>query len=251
VDHSSPQQREPGPAVHLAFEYLQPMHLTFHQTITPRHPHDRADRHGLLHAEGNLTSKTDTTNDHVTTYAYDHRNRLIGVTEKYDTDAVVMQATYTYDALDRRIATEVDLDGAGPNDPVTRWTVYDGQNPYADVDGSGNFNMRYLYAPAVDALLARTDSTEATSWYLPDRLGTIRDVVNTAGTVTYHAAYDGFGSITSETGTGGDRFAAGASPQAAETLRGSSVRPRRRGLASEAPATRFRHVSVFNSWLIR
>jgi len=94
-------------------------------------------------AEGNLEAKTDTTNDHVTTYAYDHRNRLVGVTEKDDTDAVVMQATYTYDALDRRIATEVDDDGAGPNDPVTRWTVYDGQNPYADFDGSGDFDTRY------------------------------------------------------------------------------------------------------------
>jgi len=63
-----------------------------------------------------------------------------------------------------------------------------------------------LLGPAVDALLARTDSTEATSWYLPDRLGTIRDVVDTAGTVTYHAAYDSFGQITSQSGGGGDRF---------------------------------------------
>jgi len=117
-----------------------------------------------------------------------------------------MRATYTYDALDRRIATEVDDDGAGPNDPVTRWTVYDGQNPYADFDGSGNLDTRYLHGLAIDELLARTDDGGNTDWYLPDRLGTIRDIVDDTGASLYHAAYDGFGSITSETGTGGDRF---------------------------------------------
>jgi len=31
-------------------------------------------------------------------------------------------------------------------------------------------------------------------------------VVDTAGTVTYHAAYDSFGALTSQSGGGGDRF---------------------------------------------
>jgi len=104
------------------------------------------------------------------------------------------------------IASDIDDDGAGLGAPETTWTVYDGLNPYADFDGSGNFDVRYLYAPAIDALLARTDASENTSWYLPDRLGTIRDVVDTAGTVTYHAAYDSFGALTSQSGGGGDRF---------------------------------------------
>jgi len=168
-------------------------------------------------SEGNLTSKTDTTNDHVTTYAYDHRNRLIGVTEKDDTDAVVMQATYTYDALDRRIATEVDDDGAGLGAAEATWTVYDGANPYADVDGAGGLDTRYLHGPAIDELLARTDDAGGTDWYLPDRLGTIWDIVDDTGASLYHAAYDGFGSITSETGTGGDRFGFTGRERDAET----------------------------------
>jgi len=54
--------------------------------------------------------------------------------------------------------------------------------------------------------LARTDDGGNTDWYLPDRLGTIRDIVDDTGASLYHAAYDSFGQITSETGTGGDRF---------------------------------------------
>ena len=36
-----------------------------------------------------------------------------------------MQATYTYDALGRRIGTKVDDDGSGPDPAVQTWMVYD------------------------------------------------------------------------------------------------------------------------------
>ena len=120
--------------------------------------------------------------------------------------AATMQATYTYDALDRRIGTQVDPDGSGPSAPVQTWTAYDGQNPYADYNAAGAAQQRYLYGPAVDALLARTDGGGTTAWYLTDKQGTVRDVATTAGTVLDHVAYDGFGNVTGETGAGGDRF---------------------------------------------
>ena len=157
-------------------------------------------------AEGHTTARTDTATGKVTTFAYDHRDRLVGATTKTSGGAVTMQATYTYDALGRRIATEVDADGAGAGPAVKTWTVFDGEDPYADFNGSGTLQQRYLYGPAIDALLARTDSGGTTAWYLPDRLGSVRDVVSTAGTVIYHAAYASFGALTSSTGTGGDRF---------------------------------------------
>ena len=157
-------------------------------------------------AEGHTTARTDTSTGKVTSFAYDHRNRLTGATTKTSGGAVTMQATYTYDALGRRISTEVDADGAGAGPAVTTWTVFDGENPYADFNGSGTLQQRYLHGPAIDALLARTDSGGATAWYLPDRLGSVRDLVSTAGTVLYHAAYASFGATTSSTGAGGDRF---------------------------------------------
>ena len=65
----------------------------------------------------------------MTTYTYDYRNRLTEVTV-----GGTIVATYTYDALDRRI---------GIKDSGTQtWTVYDGTsadaNPYADFNGSGS-----------------------------------------------------------------------------------------------------------------
>src|SRR5262249_36575630 len=44
-------------------------------------------------------------------------------------------------------------------------------------------------------------------WYLGDRLGTVRYVANTAGTVLDHVVYDSFGNIVTETNaSNGDRF---------------------------------------------
>ncbi|WP_074307246.1 RHS repeat-associated core domain-containing protein [Singulisphaera sp. GP187] len=72
---------------------------------------------------------------------------------------------------------------------------------------AGTLRTRYLHGPAVDMLLARTDATGATAWYLADRLGSIRDLANTAGTVIDHVVYDSFGRVTAESNpSAGDRF---------------------------------------------
>ena len=150
-------------------------------------------------AEGNLAAKTETSTGNVWSYTYDIRNRMTGVTEKNSGGTVIYQASYTYDALDRRIATTVN--------GTTTWTVYDGQNTYADFSGAGTLKTRYLYGPAVDALLARTDSSGTTAWYLTDRLGSVRDLASTSGTALDHLAYDAYGNIVSESNpTNGDRF---------------------------------------------
>ena len=149
-------------------------------------------------AEGNLSIKTDTSTGKVTTYSYDFRNRLTGVIQRSSLGVTLNQATYTYDSQNRRI---------GINDNGTQtWTVYDGQNTYADFNGAGTLQNRYLYGPAVDELLARTSAAGTSAWYLTDKLGTVRDIANTSGTVIFHAAYDSYGKQTSTTGSGGDRF---------------------------------------------
>ena len=146
-----------------------------------------------------LAAKTETTTGNVWSYTYDIRNRMTGVTEKNSGGTVIYQASYTYDALDRRIATTVN--------GTTTWTVYDGQNTYADFSGAGVLKTRYLYGPAVDALLARTDASGTTAWYLTDRLGSVRDLASTSGGLLDHLAYDAYGNIVSESNpTNGDRF---------------------------------------------
>ena len=122
-----------------------------------------------------ITSKTGST---TTTYTYDYRNRLTEVT----TGGTVV-ATYTYNALDQRI---------GVKDSGTQtWTVYDGTsadaNPYADFNGSGSLTERYLFGAGVvngavvDEILARTSSGGTTAWYLTDKLGSVRDIVEHVG----------------------------------------------------------------------
>jgi hypothetical protein len=97
-----------------------------------------------------------------------------------------------YDALDRRIG----VDDSG----TQTWTVYDGAgadaDPYADFNSSGSLTERYLHGPGVvlgavvDELLARTSSGGTTAWYLPDNLGSMRDVVSIAAVVQDHVVYD-------------------------------------------------------------
>jgi len=151
---------------------------------------------------GNMISaKTGST---ITTYTYDYRNRLTEVT----TGGSVV-ATYTYNALDQRI-------GIKDNSTQT-WTVYNGSDadatPYADFNGSGSLTQRYLYGPGVvngavvDELLARTSAGGTTAWYLPDKLGSVRDIVSPTGTELDHVVYDSFGNVLTETNaTNGDRF---------------------------------------------
>ncbi|GIW88249.1 MAG: hypothetical protein KatS3mg108_2573 [Isosphaeraceae bacterium] len=163
-------------------------------------------------AEGNMTTRTQlngagTADDEVTTFAYDHRNRLTGATSTVN-GAVTMRATYAYDPVDRRIRTDVDLDGAGAGAATVTWTAYDGQNAYADFNSAGAVVKRYLFALGLDELLARTDANGSNAdWYLVDRLGTVRDVVDATTVASeWHAGYAAFGAIVTQTGAGGDRY---------------------------------------------
>ncbi len=157
---------------------------------------------------GNLVSQTNTSTHVTTTYTYDYHNRLTNVTV-----GGTVLATYTYDALGRRIG--IDDNGS------QTWTVYDGTSadaqPYADfsVGSSGGsiLSQRYLSGPGVidgavvDQLLARTSASGSTAWYLPDKLGSVRDIVSSLGTVLDHVVYDSFGNIVTETNAAnGDRF---------------------------------------------
>jgi YD repeat-containing protein len=140
-----------------------------------------------------------------TTFTYDYRNRLTGVEQ-----GGTFIATYVYNALNQRIG--INDSGGGQT-----WTVYDGKNPfaepYADFNSSGTLTERYLHGPGVvngavvDELLARTSSGGTTAWYLTDKLGSVRDIVSSAGTAIDHIVYDSFGNIVTETSaSNGDRF---------------------------------------------
>ncbi|MCI0683553.1 MAG: RHS repeat-associated core domain-containing protein [Gemmataceae bacterium] len=65
---------------------------------------------------------------------------------------------------------------------------------------------RRLYLDAVDAVFARIDDAGNLDWYLTDRLGSIRDIMDDASTIQDHIDYGGFG-VADETEPGyGDRY---------------------------------------------
>ncbi len=89
----------------------------------------------------------------------------------------------------------------------TRWTFYDGLNPYADFDSGGTLTKRYMYGREIDSLLARWSPSDTFDWYLGDMQGTVRDIADKNAVIQDHITYDAFGKVLSESSPStGDRF---------------------------------------------
>jgi RHS repeat-associated protein len=150
--------------------------------------------------EGNLLTQTRISDGQVTALTWDYRNRLTEVTVKTSGGTLLQDDKFTYDVEDRRIGKSTLASGQ-------TWTSYDGQNPYADFNSSGSLTARYLYGLNVDQLFAKMNSSNTTTWYLRDLNNSVRELVNTNGTMLDQLTYDSFGNILSETSpSNGDRF---------------------------------------------
>jgi RHS repeat-associated protein len=153
-------------------------------------------------ADGNMITSTSTSTHDVWTYTYNFLNLMTGAVEKTSTGTILAQVTYTYDALDNRI-------GMDENGTQT-WTLYDGSDPVMDFNSSGSLEMRYLNGPTgdlVDTVIARESAGGTIAWYLPDRLGTIRDLLNNSGSIIDHVDYSAFGTQLDESSpSNGDRM---------------------------------------------
>ena len=114
-----------------------------------------------------------------------------------------MAATYTYDALGRRIG----IDDSG----TQTWTVYNGKtaddNPYADFNSSAGLKMRYVDGLAVDEVLGQTDSSGNVDWYLTDQLGSVVELASTTSGALDEIVYDPYGNVVTQTNAANaDRF---------------------------------------------
>jgi RHS repeat-associated protein len=149
--------------------------------------------------EGNVKTKTRISDGQVTTFTWDYRNRLTEVVVKTSGGTVLQDDKFTYDVEDRRIGKNTLSGGQ-------MWTLYQGDNPYADFNSSGTLTYRYLYGSRLDTLLARFDGTN-TVWYLTDEFGSVRQLVSTSGTTLDQLTYDSFGNtLTESSPANGDRF---------------------------------------------
>jgi RHS repeat-associated protein len=174
-------------------------------------------------AEGNLTKKSKGASDETWVYSYDERNQLIGV-QKQQTDGgtVLTRATYMYDVYGNRVEKQVWTSASGTT--TTRFALDGWKNPvdgssqpyalkgnenfdvWAELDGSNQLTMRRLFGDGVDQLAARISSGGTVAWYLTDRLGSVRNLTNSSGTLLGTLVYDGYGNVTTDTsGANGDQ----------------------------------------------
>jgi len=156
--------------------------------------------------EGNRLSKTTIVTGESVEYVYDHRNRLTHVIFKDSLGVASKQVRYTYDVNDLRIATEIDASADGTYEQVERF-VLDGSgrgNILLVFDQTSSLTHRYLHGPTTDQILAEEVISAGSStlhWFLEDHMGSIRDVIDNAGTTIDHIVYDTFGNIASQTST--------------------------------------------------
>ena len=122
---------------------------------------------------------------------------------------------YVYDAFNRLIHKELDVDGDGTGTATDTFWIHDGNQAVLQFDGdtAADLSHRYLWGNAVDQLLA--DETvddggvEDVLWPLTDNLGTVRDLATyddatDTTTIANHKAYDAFGNVRSETNSAVD-----------------------------------------------
>ncbi len=127
-------------------------------------------------ANGNLTSKTDTSG--TWQYSWDYENRLTQVTRP---DGQIV--TYKYDALGRRIERS-------KGGQWTRFT-YDGADVVRDA-GSDGSTVEYTNGLSVDEKLTQRTNGGAL-YFVADHLGSTRAITDSAGNVVETQQYDAFG----------------------------------------------------------
>ena len=153
--------------------------------------------------EGNRTARyksttgvIDDTATDITTYAWDNRNRMTGLTHQAFYEATPdLEISYSYDIFNR--LTEESGDG------IDDRYIWDGGNVLEILNSSDNPTERFLDGPAVDQVLAVEEvggDNPGVNWLLADAQGTVRDVArgvvgggSVSVSVVDHLIYDAYG----------------------------------------------------------
>jgi RHS repeat-associated protein len=78
--------------------------------------------------------------------------------------------------------------------------AYDGSNVWAELDASNTVQKRHLYLNGANQEFATiTTLSGAVTWEYSDRLGSVRLLTNSNGTVLNHLDYDAYGNLVSQT----------------------------------------------------
>jgi len=137
-------------------------------------------------ANGNTTSKTDSTG--TTTYTWDYENRLTSVTLPGGGGTV----SFKYDPFGRRIYKS-SFSG-------TSIFAYDGDNLVEEANSSGTEVASYSQELNIDEPLAMLRSA-TTSFYEADGLGSVTSLSSGAGSLAQTYTFDSFGKLANSTGS--------------------------------------------------
>jgi len=137
-------------------------------------------------ANGNTTSKSDSTG--ATTYAWDYENRLVSVALPGSGGTV----TFKYDPFGRRIYKS--------SSSATSVYTYDGDNLIEETNSTGSVVARYSQGLNIDEPLVGLRSG-TTSYYEADGLGSVTTLSNAAGAVSNNYTYDSFGNLVASSGS--------------------------------------------------
>jgi RHS repeat-associated protein len=148
-------------------------------------------------ADGNLITKTTIATGATENFTWDYRNRLTEITYKNSAGTITGTVQYTYDPLNRRISQTV-TNGSGTV-TLNEHYIYDGNALVLVLDGSGNVTHTFLNGPAANQPLADDAGSGNVTWMLADQQGTVRDVINSSGSLVDHIVYDSYGNIVSQT----------------------------------------------------
>jgi RHS repeat-associated protein len=134
-------------------------------------------------------------------YAYDLRNRLVGVSQMArslpDGDMIRTEVVYTYDVDDNRTSRSVDNRDNNALD-ITESYASDGSDLSLVFDSAGNVSERVLNDPSGTAI-AMDKGTGNTRWLLGDQVGSVRQVIDNNGALKDKIDYDTFGNVRSQT----------------------------------------------------
>ena len=147
---------------------------------------------------GNRTKRTNIATGEILEYSWDYRNRLIRVVKRPSADGeATSTVTYRYDAFDRRVEKNV-------NGTITRF-VHERDNIHLEYDGENGFKAKYVHSDRVDEVLrmVRPDTPYRDDkfpvqefWFHRNRIGSVTEITDYAGTVVQRYVYDAFGKVT-------------------------------------------------------
>ena len=150
--------------------------------------------------EGNMVRRTEIASGDYRVFEWDHRNRLVGVSDYTSDGMPSLRVVFSYDGFNRRVVIAANVDISSGLGASSSHFVYDREDVILDfMDPNENpamdarFDRRYLHGPSIDFVLAQELENQAVEWLLRDHLGSTQEVVLSDGTSSNSIRYSSFG----------------------------------------------------------